>query len=53
MSIPAGGDGYGSRNAYTYGIGFRPTAGNYSLDLNFATPEGGGSDVALWVSYRF
>lgn len=52
-AIPGGGDGFGSRNAITYGIGYRPTNGNFGLDLNFAQPESGGYDISFGLTYRF
>ncbi|HVL40407.1 MAG TPA: hypothetical protein VM328_13540 [Fimbriimonadaceae bacterium] len=51
--VPSGGRGYGSRNAFTYGIGYRPPGSDLALDLNFASPEGGSSDMSLSLSYRF
>lgn len=53
MSVPGGGDAFGARNAFTYGIGYRPNDGNYSIDLSWATPQGGGNDFALTATYRF
>lgn len=51
--VQAGGFAYGSRNAFTYGIGFRPNNSDWGLDLSFGKPTGGGSDVGLSLSYRF
>lgn len=53
QGVPAGGRGFGPRNALTYGIGYRPAGSELSIDLNFAKPEGGGADMSLSVSYRF
>jgi hypothetical protein len=51
--VPAGGDLYGSRNALTFGVGYRPNDGRYGFDVNFATPQRGGYDVGLSFTYRF
>lgn len=51
--VPGGGDLFGSRNSFTFGFGFRPNNSDYTLDLNFASPEKGGYDMSLGMSYRF
>lgn len=51
--VPSGGSDFGSRNALTFGIGYRPGNGDIALDLNFANPEGGASDMSLSLTYRF
>lgn len=50
--VPSGGDGFGDRNALTFGLGFRPNNGNYTLDLNLASPSHGGFDLGLSLSYK-
>jgi hypothetical protein len=53
QAVPSGGDQFGSRNAITYGIGFRPPNSRLSVDLNFAsTTRGGAPDVALSLTFR-
>lgn len=51
--IPSGGNGFGPRNAFTFGIGYRPNNAKYTIDLNFAYPETGGPDFGLFFNYRF
>ncbi len=52
-AVPSGGDGFSSRNALTFGIGYRPENGDYAVDLNFASPEQGGQmDIALALTYK-
>jgi hypothetical protein len=51
--LPAGGTDYGSRNTLTFGLGFRPTNNDWGVDLNFARPQHGGTDMALNLFYRF
>ncbi len=51
--VPSGGDSFGSRNAFTFGIGYRPNDAKYTFDLNFANPQHGGYDVSLALNYRF
>jgi hypothetical protein len=51
--VPAGGDGFGNRNAFTFGIGYRPLDNRFGIDLNFASPQRGGYDMSLSVNYRF
>ncbi len=50
--IPGGGDGYGDRNALTFGFGYRPANGLYTIDLNFASPQHGGNDLGLSASFK-
>lgn len=52
-TLPGGGSGFGSRNAFTFGVGYRPGRFPVGLDLGFAVPEKGGSDISLAASYRF
>jgi len=42
-----------SRSAITFGIGYRPISGKYTIDVNFGMPHGGGYDTALTLGYRF
>lgn len=51
-AVPAGGDFFKSRNALTFGIGYHSDANLAGIDLNFASPDGGGFDVALGITYR-
>jgi len=50
--VPGGGTGYGSRNAMTFGLGYRPSNNNYTIDLNLASPQHGGFDLGLSLSYK-
>ena len=50
--VPGGGFGYGDRNAFTFGIGYRPANTAYSIDLNLASPQHGGFDLGLSVGYK-
>lgn len=53
QAIPSGGDGFGNRNAFTFGLGYRPSDQDFGLDLNFAVPGGGGRlDTGLAITYR-
>lgn len=52
-SVPSGGNGFATRNAVTYGIGYRPNDGKYTFDIDGASPQGGGSDLSLSLNYRF
>lgn len=52
-AISSGGDGFDSRNAFTFGFGYRPNNSPLTLDLNFAKPTGKGPfDMALSLTYR-
>jgi hypothetical protein len=51
--LPAGGDQFGQRNTFTFGVGYRPSNTDWGLDLNWARPSGGGSDFGIGVTYRF
>ncbi|HWA82288.1 MAG TPA: hypothetical protein VG820_02565, partial [Fimbriimonadaceae bacterium] len=50
--VPTGGDGFGDRNAITFGIGYRPNNGDYTIDFNLASPSHGGFDFGLSLSYK-
>ncbi len=54
-AIPSGGDGFSERNAFTFGVGYRPVSGSTAVDFNVATPSsrGGHFDFALAITYRF
>ena len=52
-TVPSGGNGYGSRDAFTLGIGIRPNRYPLGLDLSYAVPENGGFDLGIAASYRF
>lgn len=51
--IPSGGSGFGSRNALTYGIGYRPNDGDWTIEINFGDPQNGGKETGIFLSYRF
>lgn len=51
-AVPSGGDGFSSRNVFTYGIGYRPTDSRFALNANFGAPEHGGYDVSLGLDVR-
>ena len=52
-TVPGAGDGYGSRNAFTFGFGLRPNRYPVGIDVSYAVPEGGGYDFSIAASYRF
>jgi len=52
-AIPSGGDGFQARNAFTFGLGYRPNNSPLTIDLNIAKPTGKGPfDMAFGVTYR-
>jgi hypothetical protein len=51
--VPSGGDDFGSRNAFTFGLGYRPLDNRFGVDFNFASPESGGFDLGISLNYRF
>ncbi|HJP83610.1 MAG TPA: hypothetical protein VJ835_08910 [Fimbriimonadaceae bacterium] len=51
--VPSGGDGFDSRNGFTFGFGFRPLDNRYGIDVNFATQSSGGYDMGINLNYRF
>jgi hypothetical protein len=53
MFVPSGGDGFGSRNALTFGFGYRPNGKPWGVDLNYVLPRGASKDFALNLTYRF
>lgn len=53
QGVPAGGNGFESRNAFTFGLGYRPNGQPYSFDLNFARSiETGKFDIGLGFVYK-
>lgn len=53
VTVPNGGDGFGDRNSFTFGVGYRPNRTPVGLDLSWAVPENGGYDFSIAASYRF
>lgn len=51
--VPAGGDGFDDRNGFTYGFGYRPNGKNWSIEINYGRPNGGGMDTGISFTYRF
>lgn len=52
--VPGAGDGFGNRNALTFGAGFRQAGAPYTFDLGIASPSiGGPLDISLGLTYRF
>lgn len=51
--VPSGGDGFRSRNSLTYGIGYRPNGGDWTIEINFGNPQNGGKETGVFLSYRF
>lgn len=50
--VPAGGDGFRARDAFTFGVGYRPNGSEFGMDLSLAKPaDGGALDVALSINY--
>ncbi|MEX2244106.1 MAG: hypothetical protein WD716_09710 [Fimbriimonadaceae bacterium] len=50
--VPSGGTGFIDRDAFTFGLGYRPNGSDFSLDLSFARPSDGNSlDMALSITY--
>jgi hypothetical protein len=50
--VPKGGDGFRDRDAFTFGVGYRPNGSDFSLDLSFAKPiDGNAIDIALSLTY--
>ncbi|MER3466273.1 MAG: hypothetical protein C4340_03780, partial [Armatimonadota bacterium] len=47
------GEGFSSRSAFTFGLGYRPFEADYWLDLNIAAASGQSKpDVSLTMSSR-
>jgi hypothetical protein len=50
--VPSGGTGFIDRDAFTFGLGYRPNGSDFSLDLSFARPSDGNAlDMALSITY--
>ncbi|MEQ1820936.1 MAG: hypothetical protein ABL949_00310 [Fimbriimonadaceae bacterium] len=52
-AVPAGGRDFGRRNAFTFGLGYRPNKADWGVDLNWAKVNGGGNDFGISLSYKF
>ncbi|MFN8138808.1 MAG: hypothetical protein U0R49_03305 [Fimbriimonadales bacterium] len=47
------GDGFGSRDAFTMGLGYRPKMGDYTIDLSLASASGQSRpDVAISMTFK-
>jgi hypothetical protein len=53
ISNGRGGAGYSSRDAFTFGLGYRRSGAPWSLDLNYVYPRKGSADFAMMLNYRF
>lgn len=51
--VQKGGRYFGARNSFTFGLGYRPSNGDWGLDVNWGRPQNGGSDFGLSLVYRF
>lgn len=51
--IPSGGNDFGSRNGFSFGLGYRPNDDRFGIDFNFVSPERGGYDLGISLNYRF
>jgi hypothetical protein len=51
--VQAGGAAFGTRNGFTFGLGYRPANNDWGIDLNWARPESGGNDLSIGLSYKF
>lgn len=51
--VPSGGAGFASRNGLTYGIGYRPIGGDWTIEINFGNPTNGSRETGIFLSYRF
>lgn len=51
-NVGEGGRGFSSVRGITYGFGYTPDNGGYSVDLSFGSSNGGGKDMSLGLSYR-
>ncbi|MBL8068036.1 MAG: hypothetical protein JNM28_06280 [Armatimonadetes bacterium] len=53
QGVPSMGDGFSSRNAFTFGFGYRPNGQPYSIDFNVArSTETGRYDFGLGFVYK-
>ncbi len=51
--VPAGGQDFANRHGVSFGVGYRPSNLNWSIELNLAWPAGGELDSSLAIGYRF
>ena len=51
-TVESGGNDFGSRNAITYGVGYRPRDQAYSVDLSFSQ-SGGKTSFGIGATFRF
>ncbi len=51
--VQKGGNFFGSRNSLTFGLGYRPSNGDWGIDVNWGRPQNGGGDLSLSLVYRF
>lgn len=51
--VPRGGTDFDNRNTFNYGFGYRPKNGDWTIELNFGSPNGGGKETGVFLSYRF
>lgn len=51
--VPGGGEDFGSRNGFAFGLGYRPNDNRFGIDFNFVSPEKGGYDMGISLNYRF
>ncbi|GIV01570.1 MAG: hypothetical protein KatS3mg015_0400 [Fimbriimonadales bacterium] len=52
-AVQDAGDGFASRSAFTFGVGYRPFDANYWIDLNLAAVSGQSSpDLAISITSR-
>jgi hypothetical protein len=50
--VPKGGEGFISRDSFTFGVGYRPDGSDFTLDLSFARPvDGNALDMALSITH--
>lgn len=52
-TVNDGGNGFSSRNSFTFGFGLRPNQIPLGLDVSYAVPQNGGYDFSISASYRF
>jgi len=53
QTIGSSGTGYDSYQTLTYGIGYQPGDGRYTIDFSYARPRSGGQDTYITATYRF
>jgi hypothetical protein len=52
-AVQKGGNFFAARNSFTFGLGYRPSNGDWGLDVNWGRPQNGGGDLSLSLVYRF